>query len=383
MDPFIIIFVGFSILIGTVVITFVFRQSKQRKQTLDELSASLGTTELTSGSTYRGELDGQVYHYQYYAGSKNNPSYLKVWVECESTGEFIIGKESKFDVFSKQLGIAVEIQTGDMQFDKDCYIQTDSIEFTKTYFFNLDKRESVRKLYDLQYNILTHNGKTMETRISPFSIGKLKDPEMIAGAVRNLNVLSRGVPINYYQPRMLGTQAWKAKRNFIYAIAVLSIVIGLAGIFRGLETYTPLDGMDMFLYSLRSSIPAFILCTVLSVILVKGRSSSHKELLITFFMTLFGFPMTGFGGLTVLNGYMDKSETIYHDARVNGRRVSKSKDSTSYYVSLVSWRTDRDIEEIKVTYSMHNKVKSGESVMRIGTRKGEYGFEWIGGYQIK
>jgi hypothetical protein len=100
-------------------------------------------------------------------------------------------------------------------------------------------------------------------------------------------------------------------------------------------------------------------------------------------MTLFGFPMAGFGGLTVLNGYMDKSEAIYHDARVNGRRVSKSKDSTSYYVSLVSWRTDRDTEEIKVTYSTYNKVKSGESVMRIGTRKGKYGFEWIERYHIK
>jgi hypothetical protein len=383
MDPFIIFYIGFFILIVVVVIILTSRHSKQKKQTLDELSASLGTIELTSGSTYRGELDDQIYHYQYYAGSKNNPSYLKVWVECESSGEFVLGKESKFDAISKQLGIAIEIQTGDVQFDKDFYIQTDSIEFTTNYFFNLDKRESVRKLYDMEYNLLSHNGKTMEIMISPFPIGKLKNSIIIEEAVHNLSVLSRDVPTDYYQPRILGTHAWKAKRNIVYTISGLSIGIGFAGIYWGLEMYPPLDGMVMFFYSLRTSVPAFILFIVISVTLLKGRSSSHKELLVTFFMTLFGFPMSGFGGLIVMNGYMDKSETIYHEARVNGRRYSKSKDSTSYYVSLVSWRPDREIEEIKVSYSTYKKVKSGESVMHIGTRKGDHGFEWVERYRIR
>jgi len=382
MDPLIIYTIGVSLLVVVAIVLFAVRKANQQKQSLNELSASLGATELKSGSEYRGNLDGQTYQYQYFSGSKNSPSYFKVWVACESAGEFTIRSESKFDVFAKRFGLAAEIQTGDKQFDNDFYIQTDSIAFSKNYFSNLNKRDAVRQLYEAGYNLLTHDGKNIEARISPLSIDRLADSEMIQEAVQRLSALSKDLPANYYQSRILGTHTWKANRILVFTIAGLSIVAGLGGIIWGLKAYPPLDGMDMFLYSLQFSIAAFAVFSLLSVLLIRGRSSSHKEFLVALLMTLFGFPMAGFGGLIVLNGYLDTSDTTVHQALVDGRRISKSKNSTSHYVAVESWRSGVDIEEIKVTRHTYNQVIPGVTIMILGTRTGRYGFEWVERYRI-
>jgi hypothetical protein len=222
----------------------------------------------------------------------------------------------------------------------------------------------------------------MEARISPFSIDKLTNSEMIHTAVRNLSALSKDLPASFYQPRVLGIQAWKVERSLIFIIAGLSIAAGLAGIMWGLKTYPPLDGWDLFVFSAQFSVAALAIYTFLSVVMIRGRSSSHKELLVAFLIALFGFPMTGFGGLMVLNGYLDESDATYHEARITDRRFSKSKDSSSYYVTVVSWRANHETEEIKVTYDIYSQVKSDESIMRVGTHKGKYGFEWIKEYRI-
>jgi hypothetical protein len=383
MDPIPVYTVGISLLVVLVVILLAVRKSKQSKQSLENLSASLGATELVSGSTYEGELDGQIYQYQYFAGSNNSPSYFKVWVKCDSAGEFTIRSESRFDSFAKRLGLSAEIQTGDKQFDKEFYIQTDSIAFSKNFFSDLRKRDAARQLYAAGYNQLIHDGKTMEARVSPFSIDNLGDSEMIEEAIRNLVTLCRELPASYYQSRMLGTHAWKANRFLVFAISGLSIAFGIGGIVWGLRSYPPLDSTDMLLYSVQFSITALAAFIFLAVLLIRGRSSSHKELLIVLLMTLIGFPMAGFGGLILLNGYLDESDTSVRPARVDGRRVSKSRNSTSYYVSVESWRQGHDVEEIKVPHDTYSRAKPAETVMVLETREGRYGFEWIEGYQIE
>lgn len=382
MDIGNLFFIGFGLLFVIFMFFLVFYWSKKQKQALENIAEALGTDKISSGYTYKGELDGLIYYYQYYAGSKNNPSYFHVWVNCDSSGEFSISTEGKFDQFFKKLGIAVEIQTGDESFDNDFYIHTDSIAFTTQYFMNYDKRVSVRNLFELGYNSVEHDGNNMKVKLSPCSLEKLSDIGFIENAVRKLNKLSLKLPSGTIEPIVMGAPAWKAKRNFLYCVTGLSLLIGFGAIIWGLSAFTPLDGFDIFLYGLEFAVPAFILFLVLSVIFLKGRSSSHKELMIVSFLALLGFPMVAFGGLTVLNGYLDQSNQQAHDVKTYSKRYSKSKNSTNYYVTVESWRPDRSDEEIKIKSSTYNRIKSGQSIIRIITQQGSFNYEWIVSYRV-
>ncbi len=382
MDTGIQVFIGFSFLIIIVILVLVFHYVRKQKQTLNDVAAALGTDKISSGHTYKGELDGVSYYYEYFGGSKNNPSYFQVWLDCESSGEFSITEEGKFDQFFKKIGIAVEIQTGDKSFDQNFYIHTDSVAYTNQYLMDYDKRDMIRKLFELGYSSVEHDGTNMRVKTSPCSLDKLSDLSFVENAVRHLQVLSQKLPAEIFETRVFGAPAWKAKRNLLYTIAVLSLVIGLAGLIWGFMVYTPMDGMDLFLYGLEFAIPAFIIFIVISVIFLKGRSSSHKELMFVFFLVLVGFPLGAFGGLTVLNGYLDKSESQDHDVKTFSKRISKSKNSSNYYVTIESWREGNSDEEIKIDNSTYRKIKPEQTTMRISSRHGKFNFEWIASYRI-
>ena len=151
----------------------------------------------------------------------------------------------------------------------------------------------------------------------------------------------------------------------------------------GLKFYRPLDGVDVFVFSLHYSIPMLVLFCLLAVIWLKGRSSSHRELIVNFLFGLFGIPMAGAGLVIVMNGFLDRSAIEMHEATVSDKRVSHSDKSTSYYLRVKSWRTGHPSEELKVSRQLYRQVRAGTTVIAIATRPGYLNFEWLVSVDIK
>ena len=138
----------------------------------------------------------------------------------------------------------------------------------------------------------------------------------------------------------------------------------------------------MFLYSLDYIIPALILYTFLAVVYLKGRSSSHKDLLINLLIALFGIPLSGYYGVMAINGYSDTSDGTVHEVLVLKKRYTRSKDGQHYYVTTESWRDNRPEEEIRVTSGFYQKAMPKTTVAVISTKPGRLGFEWLYSYGI-
>ena len=358
----------------------LYRKSRRRVVTL---AASLGLEDIKSGVTYEAEANGQKYFYKYFSGSKNNPSYFKVWIDCQSRGSFRVGKETGFDRFFKNLGIAVEIQTGDNQFDKDYYINTDTVAFTRACFSSPERRQVVNELFNLNFREIQHDGKHMEAKISPFKFNESFDKSSIESAVKHLVAFSRELPEDYYEPRVVGTPAWKFKRGLIYAVSITSLAAGAGFLIWGNISFPPLDKLDILKESLEQSIPAVILFIVASIMLLKGRSSSHKDFLFTLGFALVGFPMTGYSGTIVVNGFFDRAPVSRHETMVIGKRYTTSKNSHTYFLKLRSWRENRAHEELTVTKRVYDKAAAGDTIMKVTTRPGYLGYEWVAGYALK
>ena len=379
-----IIVTSIAILVIVVILAgFIFWYARRQKQQRNRLAAELGSDKLEWGKTYSGRLQGKEYFYEYYPGSKNRKSYFKISIDTDSNGEFRVHQELKFDRLFKYLGITAEIQTGDSDFDRRYYLETDSVAFTRACFDAADTREYVRKLFDLGITGLTCAGEKLEAEISPFTFTEKIDRDLVESVVAELILLRDGLPDDSFEPVLAGTPAWKVKRNAIYTVSVASVVLGGVLLFLGLKFYQPLDIGDAFFFSLRYSLAALVLFCLFAVHWLKGRSSSHRELLTNLLFALFGFPLAGFALVIVLNGYLDTAAITTHEAVVIGKHISHSDKSTSYYLRVKSWRAGHQREEIKISSKLYWQAREGKTMISIATRPGYLQFEWLVSVQIK
>ena len=383
MNIVLIIFASGFLIIFISIFVLVIRQYRKTRSLLRNLAADLGEKELKSGLVYEGEKDGVKYFYQYIAGSRNSPSIFKLGLACPSRGEFRIAKESRFDSFFKRLGITVEIQTGEGEFDRDFFIQTDSVPFTRSYLMSPDKREAVRKLFALGYDRVNLDGQRMEAVISPFAQSEFKGGDFVEATLTELRRLTRDLPEEAAGYRALGVPVWKFRRGFIYAVSIAGVIAGAALLFVANKFWPPLDGGAMFLYSLHYIVPAYLLFLVVAVAFLKGRSSSHKDLLINLLIALIGFPISGYFGVMAANGYLDPAGGSDHEVLAMHKHVTRSRDRKHYHVTTETWRDSRTEEKIEVSYDTYYKIKPGSTALVVTTKPGRLGFEWLVSYRVR
>jgi hypothetical protein len=364
-------------------VVLIARYVLQRKHALHQLASQFGHEDLKSGTAYEGRMDGCTYYYEYYAGSKNRPSYFRIWLDCPAAGSFRLGREGWLEGLFKRLGVSVEIQTGDSRFDREFYIQTDTVDFTTGFLASPDTREAIRRIYAGGFREFSLDGETIEARRTPFSPAKDTIGLETEAVVRELKRLTGQVPEESGENRMAGMPAWKLRRNVVYVLTGLAAAAGLGLTLLGLKLYTPLRAMDVFIFSLGYVVPALLVFTVASIHLLKGRSASYKDVLYNFLFSLIGFPLSGFGGAMVLNGALDEADVIYHDARVTGKHYTTSRNSRNYYLEITSWNGKAGGEKIKVSHTVYRRAKVDRSVLIVGTRPGRLGFEWITAYRIR
>lgn len=368
---------------GSAAAVYIFHYSRKQKRALYKLASDLGLENLKSGTIYEGQINGHTYYYEYSSGSKNRPSYFHVWLDCPSPGGFTLGREGWLDRLCKRLGICVEIQTGDDAFDRDFYVRTDTVAFTRTYLAAPEVRESVKAISARGFPEIVHDGSVLKAGVTPFRPAKDAGSMEIEPVVRELIKLAEGIPAESYEPRILGLPAWKIRRNFVYIFSTLLMVAGAGLCLWGYYQYPPLHGIDVFMFVAGYVIAACFFFIALSVVMLKGRSSSHTDLLTNVLFAVIGIPLFGFGGAVVLNGFLDESAVAYHDARVTGRHYTSSRGSRTYYLRVKSWNGRAEGEKIRVDSSLYHRVSVGNTVLTVATRSGHLGFEWIQSCRVK
>jgi hypothetical protein len=360
----------------------LWRLYKQRRFS-KQMAAALGAEK--SGRRMNATHNGISYHYHWNPGSRNSPPYLQVFVDCISSGRFRVIREGALERFFTKLGISRQIKTGDAAFDQEFYILSDETDFATGYFSDPQKRQAVSEIFAMGFTDVKHDGKIMEARLSPFKMSDEVDPAVITVPLASLNLLAAmpSTPFQYH-PYELSPQGanFKMLRVVAFAVPILASIAAIVTLVWGMAVFEPLDAGALFLDSLKYSVPTLVLFLWLAVRWVRGRSGSHRELLVILGLSLVAFPLAGFGGQTSLNGWLDASPPVPHQTLVVKKHTTKNKNSTSYYVSLRSWRDARTTEKLSVHEALYNQVTPGKTVITAVTRAGHFGFEWWVSYRI-
>jgi len=371
--PFVLLFVLFAAAGFGILFVRILREKRSAKilQKLGDLNSSAEAETSFGRVAYRTEFQPNS------GKSGQDNSFLKVSVDCPSCGNFRIVRENSFDAFFKKIGIACEIETRDPEFDRNFYILTDHADFASAYFSDARKREAVRAIFRLGAAEVKHNGKTLEAKWSPFKLDRGMDRSFIERSVEPLARLCREMPVFFPRKGETGAFSWKVKRGIAFAVPALILAAGLLALVGGAGLYRPLDEYELFLASLKYSLPLFAVYVWAAVKLLKGRSGSHRELAAAVLMSASVFVVSGFGIGRFLNGFWDTAASRTRPALVVEKYARNTDDGVHHYVRLQSWRREGKTEKLRISRALYGKIEPVKTVMALVTKPGRFGFEWI------
>src|SRR5262245_39585214 len=105
---------------------------------------------------------GTSFSYDYFPGRGKKLPTLSVWIDVQYAADLVLSSESAFDRFAKAAGIAVELQTGDAEFDRSCYITCASAQFANKALSNPQAKKAVLKLLAMGAYSIEHHGSVLE-----------------------------------------------------------------------------------------------------------------------------------------------------------------------------------------------------------------------------
>lgn len=366
---------------GAVIIGAIIKQHKTDNLKLKSLLP--GVTEMKMGRSGQAEYAGQIYFYEHFTGSKNNPAYLSIKIPLNTSGRFQVVKERAADVLFKKLGINREVQTGDAEFDKKHYILSDQPEFAASSLSRAESRQAVETIFLAGFSSVECGGG-LEAKWEHFRLQQSTDAALVTRVLESLIALSKNIPAEAPQAviDMMSPERKKVPYELIHAVPY---VLGGAGFLCLLwlnASYRMLDGGKFFIQSLAWSLPLLIAFVFFVVRLLSGRSTAGREILTISFAALIGIPLFVYSGGAVYNGAQDHSLPAQHLALVREKHTTTSKNSTHYHVQVLSWRAKAGLEDFTVSQEAYDRIAPNRTWLNVVTRRGALNYEWLESYSI-
>lgn len=331
---------------------------------------------------YKENHNGIEYRFEMTSGEGG--SFLRVSIECASQGEFRIVKEVARDYFLKNIGIAMELQTGDAEFDKAFFIQTDSDEFARDFFKSAEKRKAIKAIFDKGMTSIQHNGKLFRVEVALEKVEKTLNKGFITSLVEPLHVLTQGLPSHFTPQKIFGMRKGKVKRVGAWIFLASFLAFGLYYFMTDAWNHPyPLTGGDGALSGFFK--PALLLCVFFAVVAVAAFKDTSYSTDFLYFILM--SPLTFMAGIyfcQIINGALDFSPASRHAVKVINKFVSGGSDEKpSYYVYVPSLEHPGRTSNLVISENEFWKILPGETMLEVATKPGRLGVEWVASAKVQ
>ena len=318
---------------------------------------------------------GRRVHASYFQGSKNSPSVLSLYTEVSAPAGFSLKKQGAASGLAQKLGLETDISTGDPLFDDRFDVDCDEPGFAADYFASAKKREAVYALFDNGCASLSLDETGLRAEWTPFAIQADTSADFLRACLPAFAVLAGDLPAPP-PPRPAGALGRKKFDRLTGTIlGGGSVLLGLFVLFSG--NMKPIDSWEFFLFTAPYSAAAWLAFSALVFFALKGRTWFLSGLAQASGLGLIFFGLLGFSAGVWLNVVKDPSPVSPHETVVTGKTYSQSKNSTTYYVFVASWRPGRHSESLVVEKAVYDQVVQNRSRAVVRTRAGYFGYEHI------
>jgi hypothetical protein len=288
---------------------------------------------------------------------------------------FRLRGESKWTRFCKRIGLGIEFQVGDPEFDEVFYVASDHPAFLYTLRDDPALRTRLLELWKMGFTEIMSTG-TGDLRLKRTD-GLVLEPEL---GDRLLKVRDAVEKIRF-NPRLID-------RWFI-PVLIFETVVWVVGAYGfGSLIHLKLDsGQSVIhpekIWALGSTVALLVLATWMFVVGFLFRRSSRAPMFVVdlFFYMFVSVVFAGSQGVSDMNRILDRSKTESYQALIlkrYSRSVGSGKyRSTSHYLVLRFDRNPESIpEKLEVSAWDIYKLTEGQGV-ELRVRKGGLGFAYI------
>lgn len=275
--------------------------------------------------------------------------------------------ETGVDRVGKFLRINREMQTGDATFDQRVYVESDAADAVvlATLADPALRTNAVRCLELGSASVtLDRQGDLHVER--PLPHAELVEPAQLIPLIDALGAAAEAIP------PLAATRATRTFTGVFTLVAILSALLSWPLFYLCNTLWEPL-GSDLYVSSALGGFILWFLSLPILVLVLRGRSASLRYLVVCALALALALPLGGADVMLTLNGLLDTSAPLPHEARVTKMRRTSGK-STAYYLTVPSWHPGEKAIEMKISSSLFFEVDVGMD-LTVTTSRGFLGWE--------
>lgn len=324
------------------------------------------------------QIDGRPVKFSY---SKGIIRGQRPTLKLEYTGHFkaraLFRAETGKDRFGKKMGLNLEVQTGDPDFDAAVYMECEDAPFITALLAAPGMKERIKELLADFTSIEFTGGTCLLTKVAQEDIAytqsgltsaaaeivALSDAVTILGAGRDLT------PLTNTRRRTEAVLTW---------VGGALLATGLFLVMLGLSNYEPLAPWEIF----KRSLPAGLLFGGASVYYaysrVRGSSTAYRTFGLSALYGGAGLFLYCWGAFMVINGATDYSAPAERQLIILTKESTGGNKNHNYSFGLAPSRSANPVYKFNVRRPEFDLLEEGDSCV-LATRKGFLGYEWVAG----
>lgn len=291
--------------------------------------------------------------------------------------EFQFSKERGWDTFFKNLGLAVEQQTDDPEFDAEIYITCDQPSLGDMLRGRDSARRALLALFRAGVKRVFADGAYVWAEVT-------EENHDVPGIRRNLAQLRDGL-------RAIDPAHHRSRRDSFFwrALAIESLawsvacygVPGFIELAWSRHTIYP-DSFPIFKLGLVCSLVVFAFLFALIVALLRGSSRGHRIIFESFVLLVIGVPLSTVQAVSDVNIELDPGPPQWVQSHVSDKQIEVRRrrrgTSRHYYLYLQTdgVRAQSIPGKIEVESSIYHASRQGGDITVL-LRNGRLGVPWI------
>lgn len=352
------------------------RYSKADAALIEQLSQRCGG-ELRKG-TLSGEHEGVPFQLTFLPKQQG----FVVSVGCRIAGRVRVTRKGRLDRWMEGFVPAIRFRSRDARFDRDFNVHTRDLEFTTALLTRQPNRAVVRRLLERGVREVYVDAERVKATCGRKSLGAKPVAGDVLALVEELAALARCVDAFAASHEVRPVPKTDTTVVFAWIGLGLMAVAGFVMVIAGGVEYTLVRPATFLLPCAIFGLPAIAPVVVLLAFAVQRRTSPYGLVRGLAALSVLAAPLLISGGMLLANGLFDDSPAEEHVVTVLDKSRREKDNKLRYHVGLEAWWPGGDERWLQISRATYDALVPGVSRMRVLTRPGRLGYEWIESYDL-
>jgi hypothetical protein len=289
--------------------------------------------------------------------------------------------EGRSERLGKRLGMNLEAQTGDEDFDRRVYIHSHApIPIVEKTMASPESRAAVLGILDAGWSKLVIDGRGGRLGVRKSAkVGRegtfFADLDL---AIGNMVRLARSLP------RFDGDKYWRTRVVDVAApiAGFATLVSGALLAVWGAHDY-PLEDSTHAFEAAGYGLALWPVVALLVFLLARRGAEGLGTWATCMFSMLIGLPLLGAGTMLIANGRYDHGAEVVHTVEIVGKDARRGSKKTRYYVQTRDYRTPplQEKVEMQVDRDIFDSAHVGGG-MHLVFKPGRLGYRWLHSFEV-